>query len=1126
MSENLSEKISIIIQAIDDTKGAVNKAVKDMTGLGEASKRASTGVNQAEKSLKGTVTATKEMWQACERASKAVDKTGKSLGDAARNADKASKEFDKTKKGATGLADAMSGVVQVVGALTTAFTTLGLPIIEAATFERKMKEVAAVSKATEAEFDALTIRAREMGRVTEFSAQQSAEGLKLLAMGGLNATQAIKALPAALNLALVGGIALGDSADYVTNIMGGMRLGVEDLEHVVDVLAETTSTTNSNITELAEAMSYAAPAAAAAGMSIDETAAAMGILHDNGIKASRAGTNLRGILSTLAKPTKEGADALAAMGVEIAKNANGSIDFHETFRRLGEAQMDLGQATAIFNKLNAGAALIFANSTEKLTRVTEENTNAQGRAAKMAADYNNSTVGAYRNFKSAAADVAIELGNKFLPAVTAVLKSLTTFANVVGSLVETFPNAARAIGVAVTALTAFVAVSGSAKVVMYGMELAFAGMGTKIATATGLVVKLGLALKALAVSNPILAAITVAVTAGATAWAIFGESSFEASEKHAEAALAIDKARESAEKEVATLNDLRNTLLTAKQGSTEHANAQQRLAEVVPGVNLSLDEQGRVLGTVTGELDNNIAKLDEYITLKQKEAEMNTAFQLQEMALAYSEASTSVADYKNNLETWYGIGKEQQNIFQSSVIWLNKLTGTYQNNIKEGANMRENLEKQKSAFEAFLAKLASSGTTFEQVDKMLNDIHLDESTKANILEQYSAMLAGMTRKASEEAGKAKQAQTDAMSETTKITGEQLTSMKQQWEGYAERVRTLTDEIVGATRSLNDELRGMAQSGMSDLEAWKDRKAQAKEYYAAAQEAIAEANAAKAAGNEALYTQKMEEAKQLAIESKDAYKSLNEEVKSNGQVVISSQEGLKIAMDGVKEAGALVLEVMKDQRQTAADSMADLEKKVDFSTLTEGIDAVKLKWIEGWKTMADSANEQIADIDMKLDAVAKKERWATIWVKEGKAETVTGTYQNGGVAGYATGGFPRRSGSLPGWGGGDKIRALLEAGEFIVRKEAVRKYGVDLLYALNGMRLNLGSTIKAQVGGLIPSVPRIPNVQPVRMASGGAVAGASRPAQVVELRFSGGSLYGDRGSVDGLLRQLEEAGMSA
>lgn len=98
MSENLSEKISIIIQAIDDTKGAVSKAVKDMTGLGEASRTASKGVDQAEKSLKGTVAATKEMWQACERADKSITKTGKSLGEAAKNADKATKEFDKTKK--------------------------------------------------------------------------------------------------------------------------------------------------------------------------------------------------------------------------------------------------------------------------------------------------------------------------------------------------------------------------------------------------------------------------------------------------------------------------------------------------------------------------------------------------------------------------------------------------------------------------------------------------------------------------------------------------------------------------------------------------------------------------------------------------------------------------------------------------------------------------------------------------------------------------------------------------------------------------------------------------------------------------------------------------------------------
>lgn len=1138
---DLSERISIIIQAVDDTKGAFIKAVKDITGLGEASKQASKGVDQVEaalsgaaaayskteKEVKGTIQATKEMWAACDKAAKSVKETGKALDATAKQADEAGKNMEKAAKGTGGLASAISGAVGAVSSLAAAFSTLGLPVVEAATFERKMKEVGAISEATESQMVALTETARQMGRDTEYSAQQAAEGLKLLAAGGFNAEQAIAGLPGVLNLAMTEGMGLGEAADYAASIIGGMKLKVQDLDHVVDVLAQTSADSASSVTQLAEALSYAAPTAAAVGMDINQTAAALGVLHNAGIKASSAGTGLRGVLTALIDPTKEGANALRAMGVEIAKNSDGSINFAETFGRLNRANMDLAQATQIFNKLNAGSALIFANSLDKLSESTERNTSSQGRAAKMAADFNASTVGAWRNFQSAASDAAIEIGNKMLPAITGVLKAMTTLMGWVGKAAEEFPTLTKVVASLIAVITGFVTVSGTAKVVMAGLEMATAGMGAKMLSLVGIISKVAMALKALALSNPILAAITVAIAAGAAAWAIFGQSSLEASEKHAAAAAALDKARLAAEAEVKSLNDLRDSLLTTKQGTADHAAAEEKLAQIVPGVNTALDERGRVLGTVSGALDENIAKLDSYIGLKKQEAELNTAMQLQEVANAYLTASKGIEEYKNNLQSWYGIGQETQNLFQEGVLWLNKLTGTYQKNIEEGSNMRANLDKQKEAFQGFLAKLAGSGATFEQVNKMLNDIHLDEETKTKILNDYQTMLTSMAQKAADAAANTKTANTTSMNDTAKFTAEQIEAMKTKWEGYAEKVKSLTEEIAGAQRSLSDELRGMAQSGMTDIQAWQDRKAQAQEYFTAAKTAIEEANAAKAAGNEGLYDQKMEQAKQLIIESKDAYKSLNEEVKSNGQVVITHQEGLKVAMQGVKEAGDALLQVMKDQRTTAAEGMKELEKKVDFSALTAGVDEVKLKWIAGWEEMAAKANEQIKAVDMALDAVAKKERWATIYVKDGKAETVTGAgstvngvsnYQVGGQAGY-----PRRAGRLPGWGGGDRIRALLEAGEFIVRKEAVRKYGVGLFHALNGMTMNMGSVIKAQVGGLIP---RLPSTQPIRMRNGGAVGGAAKPSEVVELRFSGGSLYGDRGSVDSLLAQLKEAELSA
>ena len=320
-------------------------------------------------------------------------------------------------------------------------------------------------------------------------------------------------------------------------------------------------------------------------------------------------------------------------------------------------------------------------------------------------------------------------------------------------------------------------------------------------------------------------------------------------------------------------------------------------------------------------------------------------------------------------------------------------------------------------------------------------------------------------------GSAEQAAASRQTASTmrQATGEALEAMQKKYRDYANEVRRLQGEILGREQSLAAELRDLARSGMSDTSAWQDRKAEAEEYMEASRRAGEEAKAALAAGDTITATEKYKEAISYADEAKSAYKALNTEVKSGEQVVISAQQGLKAAMDGVRQAGEQGIELLRQQEQAAKQSMDNLVGESGFADLTAGMDAAEKAWLKNWQNMGKEAESQISDVAKSLDALTQ-DRHVTIYIEEKVKKAMGGIVQR-----FSRGGW------LPGYGGGDQIPALYEAGEFIVRKEAVARYGTGLFSALNSLRL--------------PAIPRF--------AAGGMVGG-SGDSMTINLSFGGGS----------------------
>ena len=236
---------------------------------------------------------------------------------------------------------AVKGLSVATGAITGTATALGgvsIAAIKAGSdFESQMSRVQAISGATGSEFNKLKEQAIQLGADTAFSSSQAAEGMENLAAAGFTTSEIMDAMPGLLDLAAASGEDLASSSDIAASTLRGFGLEASDAAHVADVLAANANKTNSSVADTGEAMKYVAPLARAAGLSMEETAAAIGIMANAGIQGSQAGTTLRGAISRLSKPTKQMSECMADLGISFYDSEGNMKSLAEQTRMMEEA---------------------------------------------------------------------------------------------------------------------------------------------------------------------------------------------------------------------------------------------------------------------------------------------------------------------------------------------------------------------------------------------------------------------------------------------------------------------------------------------------------------------------------------------------------------------------------------------------------------------------------------------------------------------------------------------------------------------------------------------------------------------------------------------------------------------
>ncbi|ENR2307903.1 phage tail tape measure protein [Escherichia coli] len=387
-----------------------------------------------------------------------------------------------------------TGGALAIGAAAAGGYAAGRFLQPAIGFGKEMSRVQALTRIDKnsPQFKALREQALKLGSETQFTASDAASGQSFLAMAGFTPQAIQAALPGVLNMALAGGVELGETADIGSNILTQFNLTADQMDRVGDTLTAAFTRTNTDLRALGETMKYTGPVAAKLGISLEEAAAMAGMLANNGLRGSDAGTAMRASLSRLASPPKAAADALKELGVSVADARGKMRPMEDVLLDLYKATQKYGQVDQVsFFKDIAGEeafvglqTLVAAAGSGELQKLTRELQGARGEADRVAKVMADNLDGDLKNLDSAWEGLRIRISDLVDGPLRSVTQWLTRVLEKITSLAQAHPVLTRQLLIAGGALLAMTATIGSLSLVIGGLygKLATLRLGFDILT--------------------------------------------------------------------------------------------------------------------------------------------------------------------------------------------------------------------------------------------------------------------------------------------------------------------------------------------------------------------------------------------------------------------------------------------------------------------------------------------------------------------------------------------------------------------------------------------------------------------------------------------------------------------
>ncbi|WP_438837847.1 phage tail tape measure protein [Streptococcus pluranimalium] len=370
-----------------------------------------------------------------------------------------------------------------------------------ATFESQMNRVKAISGATASEFKKLEDQAIKLGASSVFSATEVAQAQEMMASAGFEVKSILEAMPGVMDLAAVSGGDMALASEAAATAVNMFGLEASQSTHVADVFAQAAADTNAEVGDMAEALKYVGPVAGSLGITLEETAAAVGILSNAGIKGSQAGTTLRTSLARLTDPTKKMRGVMEELGLEFF-NADGSMkslsgitqELQTKMEGLTEGQKSAAISTLFGKEAMSGMLALVNSAPGALDKQTQALINSNGAAKEMADIMNSGVKGSIEELKGSLETAGISIGKILAPALTSVIGAITSLVNwfnnlsptmqtvvvVLGSLFAAIGPVVLIIGVITTQIAAFRQGVGLVYNAVQGLQAVFAFLTSPI----------------------------------------------------------------------------------------------------------------------------------------------------------------------------------------------------------------------------------------------------------------------------------------------------------------------------------------------------------------------------------------------------------------------------------------------------------------------------------------------------------------------------------------------------------------------------------------------------------------------------------------------------------------------
>ncbi len=419
-TELLAQKHRLLGDAVKETK--------------EKLETLKTAAEQAEQALKdGAIT--QDQYDGLQREIVETEQKLKALEEQARQSGTALQEIAAKGEKLKTVGDNVTNVGKKFMPVTLGVVGLGTAAVKtAADFDSAMSKVAAVSGATGSDLEALRDKAREMGEKTKFSASEAAEAMNYMAMAGWKTEDMLSGIEGVMNLAAASGEDLATTSDIVTDALTAFGLTAKDSGHFADILAAASSNANTNVSMMGETFKYCAPIAGALGFSAEDTAEAIGLMANAGIKGSQAGTSLRTIMNNLSGEVKICGSSIGEVTVATT-NADGSMrdlsdilaDCRTAFSGLSESEKAAAAESLVGKNAMSGFLALMNAGEADINKLSSAIDNCDGSAASMAETMNDNLAGQLQILKSQLEELAISFGELLMPAIRTIVGWIQKF---------------------------------------------------------------------------------------------------------------------------------------------------------------------------------------------------------------------------------------------------------------------------------------------------------------------------------------------------------------------------------------------------------------------------------------------------------------------------------------------------------------------------------------------------------------------------------------------------------------------------------------------------------------------------------------------------------------------------